>query len=137
MARLAGDDSIDAHRLRAELLRQARDWAGVAASFARIVGDPPRAGTPLDEARARDLLHHATALGLAGDLGGLRALRERFAAAMDATAYRDLFRVVTAETSERPGDMSAVVQRINAVAPFQGFLQSYRKQMAGPGATPG
>ncbi len=137
MARLAGDESVDAHRLRAELLRQARDWAGVAASFARIVGDPPPAGTALDEARARDLLHHATALGLAGDMAGLRALRERFAGAMDATDYRDLFRVVTAETVDRPGDMSALVQRINAVAPFQGFLQNYRKQMAGRGASPG
>jgi predicted negative regulator of RcsB-dependent stress response len=137
MARLAGDESEETHRLRAELLRQARDWAGVAASFARIVGDPPPAGTVLDEARARDLLHHATALGLAGDMAGLRALRERFATAMDATEYRDLFRVVTAETVDRPGDMSAVVQRINAVAPFQDFLQNYRKQIAGRSASPG
>jgi hypothetical protein len=33
--------------------------------------------------------------------------------------------------------MSAVVQRINAVAPFQGFLQNYRKQIAGRSASPG
>jgi hypothetical protein len=57
---------------------------------------------------------------------------------MDATEYRDLFRVVTAESAERPGELAAVVQRINAVAPFQGFLQSYRKQMTARAAgTPG
>jgi hypothetical protein len=138
MSRLVGDDAPEALRLRVELLRQARDWAGVAASFARLVGEPPAAGVPLDEARARDVLHFATALGLAGDTGGMRALRERFGPAMEAGEYRDLFRVVIAETSDRPGEMSLVAQRVNAVAPFQGFLQSYRRQVSGrAGAPPG
>jgi hypothetical protein len=129
IARLSGDDTAETNRLRVELLRQARDWPGVASGFARLVGDPPPAGTRLEDEPARDVLHYATALGLAADAAGLKALRERFAAAMDATEYRDLFRVVTAESAERPGELAAVVQRINAVAPFQGFLQSYRKQM--------
>jgi hypothetical protein len=138
IARLAGDDTAETNRLRVELLRQARDWPGVASGFARLVGDPPPAGTRLEDDRARDVLHYATALGLAADAAGLKALRERFAAAMDATEYRDLFRVVTAESAERPGELAAVVQRINAVAPFQGFLQSYRKQMTARAAgTPG
>jgi hypothetical protein len=138
IARLAGDDTAETNRLRVELLRQARDWPGVASGFARLVGDPPPAGTRLEDDRARDVLHYATALGLAADAAGLKALRERFAAAMDATEYRDLFQVVTAESAERPGELAAVVQRINAVAPFQGFLQSYRKQMTARAAgTPG
>jgi predicted negative regulator of RcsB-dependent stress response len=137
MSRLVGDEAPEALRLRVELLRQARDWAGVAASLSRLVGEPPSTGTPLPEARARDVLHYGTALGLAGDAAGMRALRERFGPAMDAGEYRDLFRVVTAETSERPGDMALVAQRINAVAPFQGFLQSYRRQVSGRAPAPG
>lgn len=138
MTRLAGDETAATNRLRVELLRQARDWPGVASGFARLVGDPPPPGTRLEEERARDVLHYATALGLAGDAAGLKSLRERFAAAMDASEYRDLFRVVSAENPERPGELSAVVQRINSIAPFQGFLQSYRKQMTARAAgTPG
>lgn len=134
IARLTGDDSRDADRLRVEILRQARDWQGVASGLARLAGDPPAAGTAIEEAQARDVLHYGTALGLAGDMGGLRVLRERFGPAMGNSDYRDLFRVVTADTVERPGELALIAQRVNAVAPFQGFLQTYRKQMAGRGA---
>ncbi|MFZ9447088.1 MAG: hypothetical protein ACO3DJ_09210 [Alphaproteobacteria bacterium] len=61
-------------------------------------------------------------------------LRERFGAAMERSELAGLFRVVSAEAGVRPGDIASIVQRVNAAAPYQSFLQAYRQKLAG--ATP-
>jgi hypothetical protein len=58
-------------------------------------------------------------------------LRERFGAAMERSELAGLFRVVSAEAGVRPGDIASIVQRVNAAAPYQSFLQAYRQKLAG------
>ena len=134
LSRIAGDASEEGEELRLEIQRQARDWNAVAATLERRAGTPPAPGEAIADAQARAVLHQATALVLAGDAAGMERLRERFGAAMERSELAGLFRVVSAEAGVRPGDIASIVQRVNAAAPYQSFLQSYRQKLAG--ATP-
>jgi hypothetical protein len=132
LARLDGDASTDADRLRVEILRRARDWRGVAAALGRLAGEPPPAGGKLPEERALAVLHRATALALAGDDPALEDLRRRFAAGMETSAYAALFRVVASGPTARGGDAAVIAQQVAAMAPFQTFLQVYRDKLGAP-----
>jgi predicted negative regulator of RcsB-dependent stress response len=134
LSRIAGDASEEGEELRLEIQRQVRDWNAVAATLERRAGTPPAPGEAIADAQARAVLHQATALVLAGDAAGMERLRERFGAAMERSELAGLFRVVSAEAGVRPGDIASIVQRVNAAAPYQSFLQSYRQKLAG--ATP-
>jgi hypothetical protein len=50
---------------------------------------------------------------------------------MERSELAGLFRVVSAEAGVRPGDIASIVQRVNAAAPYQSFLQAYRQKLAG------
>jgi len=130
LARMDGDATPDAHILRTEILRQARDWSGLSKVLDRGLGEPPAGDTPLADAKAVEVLHLATALVLAGDEEATARLRDRFAGAMEKSPYRDLFKVLTAEPGTRAADVDAVVQRVNAAAPYQSFLQIYREKLS-------
>jgi predicted negative regulator of RcsB-dependent stress response len=134
LSRIGGDASEEGEELRLEIQRQARDWNAVAATLERRAGAPPAPGEAIADAAARAVLHQATALVLAGDAAGMARLRERFGAAMERSELAGLFRVVSAEAGVRPGDIASIVQRVNAAAPYQSFLQAYRQKLAG--ATP-
>ncbi|MBL8697286.1 MAG: hypothetical protein JNK67_02870 [Alphaproteobacteria bacterium] len=125
---LAGDMSAEADRMRVEILRKGREWKESAAVLGRLVGEPPSPGEELREGQGLDVLHYATALGLAGDEAALQQLRERFGPAMEKSPYKALFDVIGGQRGEVPSDMEAVAQRIEAVAPYQSFLQAYRER---------
>jgi predicted negative regulator of RcsB-dependent stress response len=131
LSRIGGDASEEGEELRLEIQRQARDWNAVAATLERRAGAPPAPGEAIADAAARAVLHQATALVLAGDAAGMARLRERFGAAMERSELAGLFRVVSAEAGVRPGDIASIVQRVNAAAPYQSFLQAYRQKLAG------
>ena len=131
LSRLEGDMEQEGEELRLEIQRQGRDWNAVAATLARRAGDPPAAGEAPSQAQARAVLHQATALVLAGDATGMARLRERFGAAMERSEIADLFRIVSAEAGLKPGDIASIVQRVNAAAPYQTFLQAYRQKLSG------
>ena len=129
LSRLDGDVAPDAKTLRLEILRQARDWTGLAKVLDGNLGDVPAGDAPLADEKAVEVLHLATALVLAGDDAATSRLRGRFASAMEASPYRDLFKVLAADPGDRPVDVAAIVQRVNAAAPYQSFLQIYRDKL--------
>ncbi len=130
LARLDGDEAPDAQTLRIEILRQAKDWTGLARILNRNLGDAPAADAPLADDKAVEVLHLATALVLAGDEAASARLRDRFALGMEQSPFRDLFKVLAADPGERPVDVAAIVQRVNAAAPYQTFLQIYRDKLS-------
>jgi predicted negative regulator of RcsB-dependent stress response len=132
LARLGDDRSPDADRLRVEIMRQARDWRGVAETLRRSVGEPPPAGAKLADDKALAVLHEATALALAGDEAALQQLRQQFGAAMEASPFDAMFKVVAAEQGERAVDVAAIAQQVAAAAPYQSFLQAYRDKLGTP-----
>ncbi len=133
LERLAGDDAPEADLLRAEFLRQTRDWRGLAALLGRRIPTAPETGAPLAQEAARDVLHRAAALALAGDLDGVRGLRQSYGAAMAVSDFANLFGVIAAESGSIPLDLATMLERVNAAAPYQSFLQTYRARLTGGG----
>jgi tetratricopeptide (TPR) repeat protein len=132
LARLDGDQSADADRLRAEILWRARDWPRVAVALGRLVPPPPIGDNNLATDAARHLLHQAVAIALAEDKAGLQQLRERYGAAAERSEYAEIFKTLFAESGEMPRDVAAIARSISGGAPFQPFLQAYRERIAKP-----
>jgi hypothetical protein len=132
-ARLDADRSAEGEALRLEIAWKAQDWPVAAATLERMVGEPPVAGETLNAAKARPIVHLATAHALAGNEAALARLRERFGDAMAASELADLFRVVASARDGRIGDVGAIARAAQDAAPFQNFLTNYREKLEAEG----
>lgn len=128
LQRLAGDESEQADRLRADIHSRVRNWRGVAQALARIVGTPA-ADAALTDDQARSILHLAVAHVLAQDREGLRQLDLQLGEQMLRSPYKDLYQVVISQPGAPPVYVDEVVARVNATAPFQSFLGTYRQRI--------
>ena len=131
LAALGGDQSVDADRVRAELFWKTRAWhkaEGALARIAQVLG--ARAGEPLDERQARVVLKRAVALTLDGNETDLATLRTAYGQAMNATSYRDAFRLIAAgQTDPDAGLVDALDRGVAEVEGFQAFLAVYRDRV--------
>lgn len=132
LARMNGDTGADADLLRAEIAMRTRAWPAAALAFDRLVGDPPSGNAQLPDNRARQALHLAVALALAGDDAGTARLRERFGAPMSRSPYAEVFRVLTADKAGATPDIASIAARVSSLAPFESFMQGYRQRLSGP-----
>ncbi|MCA0450410.1 MAG: hypothetical protein LCH62_11655 [Proteobacteria bacterium] len=132
LARMNGDTGADADLLRAEIAMRTRAWPAAAQAFDRLVGDPPSGNAQLPDNRARQALHLAVALALAGDDAGTARLRERFGAPMSRSPYAEVFRVLTADKAGATPDIASIAARVSSLAPFESFMQGYRQRLSGP-----
>jgi predicted negative regulator of RcsB-dependent stress response len=82
LARLGDDRSPDADRLRVDIMRQARDWRGVAQTLRRSVGEPPAGGR-------EDRRRQGAGRAARGDGAGSGRRRHGVAAAAPAVRRRD------------------------------------------------
>ncbi|HYD19355.1 MAG TPA: hypothetical protein VEF76_12840 [Patescibacteria group bacterium] len=124
IAVLSGDASADAQKLKADVLWRARKWKEAAATMQAML-PPPEA--PLTAADAELVINTAVGYKLAGDNAGLAAIKAKYLAAMDATARKDTFRVVTREGgSGRLSDRETILKIAGEVDMFKGFLDSYK-----------
>ncbi|MBI1244112.1 MAG: hypothetical protein GC202_03825 [Alphaproteobacteria bacterium] len=134
LGRLEGDNGPDADLLRAEIALRTRSWGPAAQALERLVGNPPPANQPIEDNRARQVLHLAVALALGGDDAGTMRLRNRFGPTMAKSPYAEVFRVLTAEKAGATPDIASIAARVSSLAPFESFLSGYRQKLA-PKAT--
>ena len=131
LARIAGDPTPDADKLRAEIAWNAANWPVAAASLAKLVGDPPAGDAPLPDEQARRVLRYAAAEALAGDQAGLDATRKKFGAAMAKGPYKDIFAVLASDQAGPLPDVRDIQARLATTAPFDSFLNEYRQRFGG------
>jgi hypothetical protein len=84
----------------------------------------------LDEEQARTILNWGTALTLAGDQAGIARLAATYGLAMDASPFRDAFRVIASGGTAPSGDIRQLAGKVAQVADLQGFMASYRERLA-------
>ena len=131
LALLSGDDSVDARRLRAEILWDQGDWPAAAVALGRLLPAPPAAGEALPPEARQAVINAAMAHTLAGDRAGLRDLRRRFSAAMADTPDADSFGLLTSDYGR--ADITAVVQELADVQQIRSFMAFYRARLADAG----
>ncbi len=125
LAILADDRSVAADQLRADIYWRDKNWTfGRLAEAARV-----REGQ-LDEEAARTILNWGTALTLAGDQPGIAKLAATYGSAMEASPFRDAFRVIAGGGVTSSGDIRQLAGKVAQVADLQGFMASYRERLA-------
>lgn len=123
IAALAGLDTLAARQLKADVFWRAGRWAGAAAAIETML---PASGDALKPENADMVVNAAVAYKLGGDRQGLRSLKSRFEADMSKTNLRDIFGVVTRESSRTDlSDRDTLLQIAGEVDMFKGFLESY------------
>lgn len=124
IAALAASTSVDAKKLKADVLWRARKWKEAAAT---LEGMLPEADKGLTEADAQLVINTAVGYKLAGDTAGLAGIKSRYLSPMDATSQRDTFRVVTRTGgSSKLSDRDTILKIAGEVDMFKGFLDSYK-----------
>lgn len=125
LALLQGDESLDAQRLRAEILWAQRDWA--AASVALGASLPEPSDMPLDATLSGQVLNLAVALTLAGDQERLTELRNTWGDAMVAGPHSEAFALLAEELD--PGSVATIAQQLAQVDRVQAFMATYRERL--------
>jgi len=130
IALLEDDDSREADLLRSEIFWKDTDWANAAKPLQRLVrsmGAGP--GDPLDETQAQTVLNLAVALALSGNERGIGRLRKDHAAAMDATEFKDAFRLIASPNTVGLLDYRTVASKVATVNNFKSFMSAYRERL--------
>jgi len=124
IAALSGLDTPAARQLKADVLWRAGRWEAAAKAIESML---PADAAKLKPENAEMVIHAAVAYKLGGDRAGLRNLKSRFEAEMAKTAQRDIFGVVTRESSSTDlSDRETLLRIAGEVDMFKGFLKSYR-----------
>ena len=126
---LEEDDSRAADLLRADIFWRTQNWVEAAKVFRRLVGDAGLDGRRLELETAGFILNWAVSLSLSDNSVGLGRLRQIYAGKMDATPYREAFRLITNESDGELGNFMNLSERFDEIGRFQAFLSSYREKL--------
>lgn len=130
LALLSKEDSDTARRLKVDITWRARRWSEAASAIQPFIGAVSSDSKLTDEQRAF-IVRRATALALAGDTGGLAAMRMQYASAMDATVDGPTFQLLTRPDGESAlADAATLGKRVAEVQLFSDFLTRYKSQAA-------
>jgi hypothetical protein len=130
LAILGADNSVEADQLRADIFWRDKNWGEAAKAFARLTGASRIREGQLDEDVARLVLNWGTALTLADDQQGVAKLAATYGAAMEASPFRDAFRVIAGGSTATSGDIRQLAGKVAQVNDLQGFMASYRDRLA-------
>ncbi|WP_246135574.1 tetratricopeptide repeat protein, partial [Pararhodospirillum oryzae] len=128
IARLEGDNSRDALKLRAEIYWKAQNWPEAARAISRLV-PPPERGQTLSEEDASRVLDWATALTLASDEPQAALLRRRYLDGLKGTSVHDAFDLITSPGERGLADYRSINEKVAQADNFRSFLASYRERL--------
>jgi hypothetical protein len=132
---LAGDNTTDGARLRADIYWRQHDWKNAASTLASLAGEPPVQG-PLGPELLRLVLSWAAALTLAGDQDGIAKLRASFGPAIQGTQTAQAFSFITEDSAKAQsggGTAADIAARVAEIGTLQSFISSYRQRLASGG----
>ena len=125
---LAGDDSSDADRLRADVYWRSHNWSAVAALLQKNL-KTPSADNTVDTETSGAVINIATAMVLGNDRAGLEQLRQKYAAPMDKTQFKDDFRILAGNAASG-GNFRTVADKVAQIGDLQSFMTAYRQRLA-------
>ena len=125
---LTGDDSSDADRLRADIYWRSHNWSAVAALLQKNL-KAPSADNTVDTETSGAVINIATAMVLGNDRAGLDQLRQKYAAPMDKTQFKDDFRILAGNAASG-GNFRTVADKVAQIGDLQSFMTAYRQRLA-------
>ncbi len=121
---LAGDESLEADRLRIEVDRAAGRWSRVAETLAKHL---PAAGVPLEPADAAKVVETAVAQVLAEQRAELQFLARSYGDAMAETDHAETFRLLAGQAG--PEALASISEQLGQVEQAQAFMADYRQRL--------
>ncbi|MCP5366028.1 MAG: tetratricopeptide repeat protein [Hyphomicrobiales bacterium] len=130
LALLAEDDGREAEELRTEIFWRQPDWRKAAQSLRSLTARAGvRPGIPLSPEQAGLVMNLAVALTLSDNERGVARLRADLGQAMDASRFRDAFRLVTQPPQRGLLEPAQVAARVRGAENFVSFMARYREDL--------
>ncbi|MGF1631448.1 MAG: tetratricopeptide repeat protein [Kiloniellaceae bacterium] len=124
---LAGDDSLSAEQLRADIHWRQRDWPEAVESLANLIPLlPPR--RVMDEEESKLVVNLAVALLLAEEKVELEDLNRRYGAAMAKSPHSETFKLLVGEGEKFA--VTSIADELEKVGVAQDFMASYRARLS-------
>ncbi len=131
LALIKEDKSLDANLLRAEIFWKSKNWPMVSQAFRRLLRDfNAKPKTPLDDKQGQYVLNLAIALTLSGNERSLNRLRSDYGEAMEASTYREAFRLIASPQTVGLIDYGSIADKVKDVENFQAFMTAYRDRLS-------
>lgn len=126
LALLASDDTEPGLELSADIHSEQGDWAAAAAVLERLLPEPPADGETLSSENSQKVMRAAVAMTLAGHTDALRALSQRYAAAMAESQHAEVFDLLDPSTGGGP---VTVAKQLAEVQVAKAFMDSFRDRL--------
>ncbi len=123
---LAGDESLDAEHLRADIHWRQRQWPSAVASLSKLIPLlPPR--RPMEEEESQLVVNLAVALMLSDRAVELEDLNRRYGAAMAKGPHADTFKLLVGDGEKVT--VSSIADELSKVSEAQDFMANYRERL--------
>jgi len=126
---LEDDDSKEADLLRSEI-HWGKNWSKAAKALQRLMvaaGAAP--GRKLNDKQAQLVLNFGVALAYSTNNRGITRLSRDYLKEMDATPYKDAFRLIASPDNIGLIDYRTVANRVRTVSNFKNFMSVYRERL--------
>jgi len=134
---IAADESVEADRLRADVLWDAQRWPEAAAKTESLLGARYEDAAPLTDTERMDVMRTCVAYSLAGDTASLERLRTRFEPKMSQTSDAKAFAMVTQAPDVTGADYKNLVKQMASIDTLNAFLEDFRSRYGQGGETSG
>ncbi|MCZ4280483.1 hypothetical protein O4H49_06825 [Kiloniella laminariae] len=124
---LAEDDSLDALRLKSDILWKMRRWNEAGKSLGKLIPSSPPTDRPLNEEESQAVINLAIAQTLAGDNEGLQLLRDNYGAVMGESPRDATFRLLTGSLDS--GAVKSIAEELKQITQIQAFMDLYRERL--------
>lgn len=125
---IAGIDTPEANRLRADVLWSAKRWREAAEEIERLYGERWRDFRPLAETERSDILRAAIGYALADEGISQARLREKYAAKMAEGPDARAFAIVSSPIGPSDPEFRDVAKRLGSLDTLAAFLRDMRKR---------
>ena len=128
---LGTDDSVEALRLRAQILSHQENWPAAVLALERLVPATPPSERPLREAESDAVLDLAVALTIAGERDKILALGRTYEDGMSRGPNKHAFALLVGDLE--PNRVKSAAEELAQVDQVEAFLASYRKRTGASG----
>ncbi len=124
---LAEDQSLDALRLKADILWKQRKWDEAGKILGKLIPASPPADRVLSDEESQAVINLAIAQTLSGDNEGLKLLRDSYSSIMSKGTHSDTFTLLT--NSLNSGSVTSIADELKQISQVQAFMDQYRSKL--------
>lgn len=124
---LAEDQSLDALRLKADILWKQRKWEDAGKILGKLIPASPPADRILNDKESQAVINLAIAQTLSEDNEGLKLLRDSYSSIMSKGPHSDTFKLLT--NSLNSGSVTSIAEELKQISQVQAFMDQYRSKL--------